>query len=63
MRLGYFWQWSSDGSVMYVKAMYVSRFLKRLTYKTVAVYYTSDYTDVQAVAEEHIERLQALTND
>lgn len=50
-----YWQWSSDGSVMYVKRAYEGLF-KRMKFQTIAMFYTSDFTDVQAIAEDFIER-------
>ena len=53
-----FWEWGYDGTVVRVKYAYYTSFLKRLKTKTVAMFFTRDFTDAVAVAEDYIERTQ-----
>lgn len=53
----YFYQWSSDRTVMYIRQVRPSTFLKRPIYQNVSVLYTKDHPDVLAEAESLVERL------
>lgn len=50
-----FWQWSSDGTVMYVRRAYYGK-KDKLKIETVAHFFTSDFDNVIDVAEDFIER-------
>jgi hypothetical protein len=55
----YIWLWSSDGTVLYVKRVYQTRFLKRWRMQQVAWYSTDRFADVIVVAETLIKRLES----
>lgn len=55
----YIWAWGTDGTIMYVYEVYQTRFLKRHKLNHMKHWYTSDFNDVQTVAEQFIERLEA----
>lgn len=52
-----FWVWDVDGSILYVKRAYYTRFTKRLKMETVDYFYTSSFDDVVKVAEDFIARV------
>ena len=52
------WCWGPDGSILFVFRIYQTRFLKRWKLERVRHFYTSDFTDVQEVAEDFIRRYE-----
>ncbi len=57
----YIWAWGYDGTVLYVYEVYKPKFRRYHRLRQVKYFYTSSFDDVQAVAEEFIARLEAVT--
>jgi hypothetical protein len=54
------WCWGYDHSIMYVLRIYQTRFLKRWKCERVRYFYTQDFTDVQAIAEDFVNRANGI---
>lgn len=52
------WHWGYDGTVLYVKQIYQTRFLKRYKLKPVIHFYTKDFSNVKKTAENFIKRYE-----
>jgi len=58
-----YWRWSPDGTICYVEYAYLTRFLKRLKVKRVAMFYSNDWEtprDARGAAENFIERTKEI---
>lgn len=54
----YIWCWGYDGTIMYVYEVYKPRFRSFHKLRCVKSWYTSEFDDVQLVAEQFIERIE-----